>query len=151
MTSQMVKAKVIQIVIIIAALSLIVSIIGISLTVINNRYDVNADAAKELKFNFKSSGPQVGTGSMSPSKGTLYYGWTQKKGNTKCKYTWAYKQAKKSSYKTLKSKISFKKNGKWYGEYKIAKTNGKNKYNFKMNKVAGKKTKSEVIVDLMIL
>ena len=144
-----IKAK-ISVGILIAVLSLIVAVISLGLSFYNNTYNVNAEAAKTLQFDYSKSSPQYGVGTIEPACGTLYYGWSQKKGSSSCKYTLSYKLANKSSYTKLSTK-TFSKNNVYYGEYRVCRPTGHQKYNFKCQKLNCKSTTSRIRLDLMIL
>lgn len=67
------------------------------------------------------------------AKGKIYYGLYHYKGPTKTKYSIYYKKGNDKSYK-LHYSGSLAKNKKYYGDYLMHSTNGKDKYAYKLLK-----------------
>jgi hypothetical protein len=133
---------------ILAAASLIVMILTLSVSLYLAHYGLNVDSAKAAEFTYSKSTSQIGYFDMAPAKGYLTFGWIQKKGTSKMKYSICYKKNTATKYKYLKEKYSFKKNKKPYGAWYITEVNGRDAYNFAVLKHNKKKTKSKVKVEL---
>lgn len=134
-----------------AAVSAIAAVINLGINWYNTNYPVNVDAATSMRIQYSKNTSQIATGTVQLAKGTLTYGWTQTKGDKKCKYTLSYKKTNERKYKTLKKNYSFSKNNRHYGAYKIKKINRRTDYNIKCKKTAGKSTASKIRIDFMIL
>ena len=120
-----------------AMVAAIAAIIALAVGIYQARYrDYNISGGSTIQCNYSKSKSNTATGTLKPSKGTLYYGWAQTAGNKTCRYTL--------------SKKNFSKNNTYFGDYKIDKVNGKTNYNMKCVKVAGKNTKSTVNIDWLI-
>lgn len=117
-----------------AAVSAIAAVINLGINWYNANYPVNVDAATSMRIQYSKNTSQIATGTVQLAKGTLTYGWTQTKGDKKCKYTLSYKKTDETKYKILKKNYSFSKNNRHYGAYKITKTNGRTDYNIKCKK-----------------
>ena len=146
-----VKARAINWIVFWSAVAAIATVINLGLSWYNNQYPVNAQAATSFVVQYSKDKTQIATGTIELAKGTLTYGWTQTKGDKKCKYTLSYKKTNERKYKTLKNNYSFSKNNRHYGPYKIKKINGRTDYNIKCKKTAGKSTTSKIRIDFMIL
>lgn len=134
-----------------AMVAAIAAILALAVGVYQARYkNYNISGGSTIQCNYSKSKSNTATGTLKPSKGTLYYGWAQTVGNKTCKYTLSYKKESSKSYKTLCSKKNFAKNNTYWGDYKIEKVNGKTNYNMKCVKVAGNSTKSTVNIDWLI-
>lgn len=134
-----------------AMVAAIAAILALAVGVYQARYkSYNISAGSTIQCNYSKSKSNTATGTLKPSKGTLYYGWAQTAGNKTCKYTLSYKKVSSKSYKILRSKKNFVKNNSYFGDYKIGKVNGKTNYNMKCVKIAGAKTKSTVKIDWLI-
>lgn len=134
-----------------AMVAAIAAIIALAVGVYQARYkDYNISGGSTIQCNYSKSKSNTATGTLKPSKGTLYYGWAQTVGNKTCRYTLSYKKVSSKNYKTLRSKKNFSKNNTYFGDYKIDKVNGKTNYNMKCVKVAGKNTNSSVRIDWLI-
>ena len=147
MQRKTVKARVIDW----AMVAAICAIISLALMIYQTRYkDYNIATGDTLVIEFSASGSSKATSTMSPSKGTLYYGWAQTKGNSKCKYQLSYKKTSSNSWKVLADGKKFSRNDRYVGEYKVTKTNGKTDYNLLCTKQAEKSTSSTLKIDWLI-
>ncbi len=134
-----------------AMVAAIAAILALAVGIYQARYkSYNISAGSTIQCNYSKSKSNTATGTLKPSKGTLYYGWAQTVGSKTCRYTLSYKKVSSKSYKTLRLKKNFAKNNTYFGDYKIDKVNGKTNYNMKCVKVAGINTKSTVNIDWLI-
>jgi hypothetical protein len=136
--------------IILTALGILVAIGALAVDVYEAHYNRNVDSAKKAVVQYTKSSSTTQRFDMAPAKGKLYYGWMQKKGTSKMKYTISFKKASKENFEILRpgSKYAFKKNGKYYGDWKVADVNGKDSYNFKIKKSGQTNKASKIRVEL---
>ena len=146
-----IRARGITLAIVLSVIGVVVSVLSFGLSVYRIRYDTTSpDAGKTMQFTFSSRTPQTGCGTVQLSAGTMKYGWSQVSGDRNCRYTLQYKATTSSRYTTARSNVSFAKNGKYLGLYKMTKTNGRTKYNILLRKTANKSKASKIRLDLVL-
>lgn len=120
--------------VVITALSLIATCVGIvvSVNAYNHRYDANASAAGGLEFTLQ--GKTETSGTFVCSAGELTYGYFQKSGKEYTNYVLKYKETSNSSFKTLKSEFTIAHNNDYYGSYYMAKNSNSKSYDIKLIK-----------------
>ncbi|PZF88616.1 hypothetical protein C1903_09090 [Listeria ivanovii] len=138
--------------IIIAVAGLIISVISLSVTVAQNRYNVRGvDSSYQWKSSFQKNQSLCAIGTTKHwTKGSVYYGVNQKYGTTKTKYSIYSKKANKE-YKLMYGEGYTSRNNTYYGEYYGHYAGGKDKYSYKLEKRNNKNVKSQLVVDLFVI
>ena len=146
-----IRARVVSAALVISIIGLVVTVINLGITLYRVRYDTTSiDTGKTMQFTFTSRSPQSGYGTVSLSKGKMKYGWAQIAGNKTCKYTLQYKATTSSRYTTARSNSGFSKNGTYHGLYSMANSNGRTKFNILLKKTAGKSVASKIRLDVLL-
>ncbi|MBC1343013.1 hypothetical protein HB799_02870 [Listeria welshimeri] len=138
--------------IILAVASLIVSIVGVSVSVIQQRYSVRGvDSSYQWKSTFQKNQSVCAIATKRHwTQGSVKYGVNQTLGTPKTKYS-IYSKKDNQAYKLMYSNGYTSKNNTYYGEYYGHYAAGKEKYSYKLEKRNNKNVKSQLIVDLFVM
>ena len=134
--------------VIVSMIAVIASLATAKLTAIYNLKQ-NAQSNARIECTFNTTTSAYATGTMTPIKGALNYGFVQTSGNTGNTYKFYYKKSSASSY-TLVRKYTPTKNNTYAGAYYLLNANGSTKYAFKIQRTAGSKA-AKMNVDLLVL
>ncbi|EFS04483.1 hypothetical protein [Listeria seeligeri] len=138
--------------IILAVAGLIVSIVGVSVSVVEHRYAVRGvDSSYEWKSYFqKNQSVCAITTKKHWTKGSVKYGVNQTYGTPKTKYS-IYSKKDNKEYKLIYSNGYTSRNNTYYGEFYGHYAMGKEKYSYKLEKRSNKNVKSQLIVNLLVI
>lgn len=138
--------------IIIAVAGLIISVISLSVTVAQNRYNVRGvDASSTWNSTFQKNQSVCAIATTKHwTKGKVYYGVNQKYGTPKTKYS-IYSKKANEEYKLIYKNGYTARNNTYYGEYYGHYAMGKEKYSYKLEKKDKKNVKSQLVVDLFVM
>lgn len=138
----------------VATLVVTIATLVISVKTYNDRYNVaytDASAAAEVTYEFKKNGKTTGTGTVTMTAGSIYYGYYQASGAKSTKYALSYKKSTSKSYTTLKSAAVCAKNNVYYGgDYKVTTAKSAAKYDLKVVKNSNEGTASKFVFDWLV-
>ncbi|MBC1483202.1 hypothetical protein HCJ58_02995 [Listeria sp. FSL L7-1509] len=138
--------------IIIAVAGLIISIISLSATMTQNRYNVRGvDASYTWKSTFQKNQSVCAIATTKHwTKGNVKYGVNQTSGTAKTKYS-IFSKKNNNNYTLTYNNGYTSKNKTYYGPFNAHYANGKDKYAYKLQKKNNTNVKSQLYVDLFVM